>query len=287
MHRLILCLLALAHASAADALPLWQIDGDNNSVYLLGSVHLLRESDYPLPAGIDAAYGDADVLIMELDLDDLDPIAAQESVQRLGHIQDGRDLAGWLGEASYAQAAARAEQLNIPLHGLSIAEPWLAAITVEQMMLTRIGFDSNFGLESHLLRKAAEDGKEVLGLETLEEQLTFLDTLSLEAQRALLLETLDQAADIESMMDSLVGAWRRGDVAYLEEHTLSDLEQYPELYRALVLRRNQNWTNKIEALLDDEDDYLIIVGMLHLVGDDSVPTQLSSKGHAVRGAGDR
>lgn len=282
MLRLILCLLCFTAAAAADALPMWHVEGDNNNVYLLGSVHLLRESDYPLPDGIDAAYESADVLIMELDLDDMDPVAAQASVQKLGHIQDGRDLAGWLGAASYEQAAARANQLDIPLHRLTEAEPWLAAVTIEQMMLSRIGFDSSFGLESHLLRKAAQDSKEVLGLETLEQQLEFLDTLSIEAQRALLLETLEEAANIEAMMDSLVRAWRLGDIEFLEEHTLSDIARYPELYDALVVRRNRNWTEQIEALLDDGSDYLIIVGTLHLVGDDSVPAQLASKGHVVR-----
>ena len=276
------CLAVCASAASIGAeqrLPVWKVSGESNDVYLLGSVHLLREQDYPLPAGIDEAYADAEVLIMEIDMDDFDPAAAQALVSELGTIANGGSLAQLMGESLYEQARADAAALNIPLDALAVLEPWLAAITIEQLMLQRIGFNPDFGVEAHFVGRAAEDGKEILGLEELSEQLGFLDGLSIEAQRLLLLQTLDEASDLESMMGEMIAAWRRGDVRYLEENMLADMQQYPELYDAIVVSRNRNWTNQIADLLDDPQDYLIIVGALHLIGEDGVPAALDARGY--------
>jgi uncharacterized protein YbaP (TraB family) len=285
---LVTALLVAAGTSAADdwPLPLWQVDGDTNNVYLLGSVHLLRESDYPLSSAIYAAYDDAETLIMELDMDDLDPSRLQSLVTELGSIGDGGSLAELMGKSLYAEAEALAARANIPLNMLASVEPWLAAITVEQLMLQRIGFNPAFGVEAHFVGKAGRDGKAILGLEDIAEQLGFLDALSMSAQRDLLMQTLSEAVDIEPVMDGLVDAWRRGDTDYLEANMLEDMRAYPELYDAIVVDRNQRWTVRIGELLDDDEDYLVIVGTLHLVGDESVPALLEARGRKVRQLGE-
>ena len=215
-------LLALTAASADEGLlPLWQLSGEQNDVYLLGSVHLLREQDYPLPTPIESAYQDADVVFMELDLDDLDPTATQSLVDRLARIQDSRTLPEWLGAGVYERASAKAAQAGIDFGQFADVEPWFAAVSIEQLMLARLGFDTSLGVEAHMLRKAVSDGKEILGLETLEQQLGFLDGLSIEAQRSLLLQTLDEASQIDAVMDTLIRAWRSGDVDTLESETLT------------------------------------------------------------------
>jgi uncharacterized protein YbaP (TraB family) len=285
MLRLITATLLLAIPALAwsdgHPLPLWRLDGDQNQVYLLGSVHLLRERDHPIPSAIYAAYQDADTLIMELDLDDLDPAATQQLVSQLGTIQGGKTLADLMGRQSYAEAERIASDIAIPLQMFATSEPWLVAITIEQLVLSRLGFDQNLGIESHLVARAGSDKKEVLGLEAFAQQLGFLDSLSMDSQRSLLLETLREATEIEPMMDGLIAAWRRGDLEFLESNMLSDMQDYPEIYQALVVARNRDWTGQIEALLDDSQDYLIVVGALHLVGDDSVPAMLRKKGKTV------
>jgi uncharacterized protein YbaP (TraB family) len=129
-----------------------------------------------------------------------------------------------------------------------------------------------------LLRKAASDGKEILGFETVEQQLGYLDGLSLEAQRELLMQTLTESAAIREIMDDLILAWRSGDIDYLEQALLDDVSGYPELYDAIVADRNRLWVDTIDELLDDGQDYLVIVGALHLVGEDGVPRLLEQRG---------
>jgi uncharacterized protein YbaP (TraB family) len=261
-------------------LPMWQIDGETNRIYLLGSVHLLREQDHPIPDAIYTAYDEVDLLVMELDMDDIDPIATQTMINDLGMIKGGESLSDLMGADLYGEAEQIAEQINIPLAMLTKTEPWLAAINIEQLILMRIGFNPMYGIESHLTSKATADSKEILGLESIDQQLGFLDGMSLEAQRTLLMQTLGESLELEDIMDELITAWRNGDIDYLEKSMLVEMQEYPELYEALVVSRNENWAGRIEEMLRDDQDYLIVVGALHLIGDDGLPSLLLSRGYS-------
>ena len=276
--------LVLAGTSRADdghLLPLWQVDGEQNRIFLLGSIHLLREQDHPIPDAIYSAYEEAETLYMELDMDDMDPFEGQALTNELGLIKDGRTLRDLMGPDLFAQAATLAESAQIPLGLLEKSEPWLAAMNVEIMLLMRIGFNPVFGIENQFMERAKADGKEILGFETMRQQLEFLDGLSEEAQREMLMQALSESGEMQDMMDGMIEAWRTGDTDFMEENLLADMENYPELNRIIVVDRNIAWTDAIEALLDDPVDYLIIVGALHLIGDNGVPSLLESRGHSV------
>ena len=264
--------------SAGHPVTMWMAEGAANRVYLLGSVHLLRAQDHPLPQVIDDVYDDAETLYMELDMDDLDPLMMQATINRLGMLDEQTSLRDVMGDDLYAEAEARAAELDLPLEMLERTEPWLAAITVEQLALSRIGFNPSYGVEMHLLKKASGDGKEILGLESVEQQLGYLDGLSLDAQRDLLIQTLTESAAIEELMEDLILAWRSGDIDYLERTLLEDVSGYPELYDTIVASRNRLWVDTIDALLAQREDYLVVVGALHLVGEDGVPQLLERRG---------
>lgn len=261
---------------------LWQVDGRHNRVYLLGSIHLLRERDHPLPGVLYEAYDDAEVLFMELDFDDVDPVADQALIRELGMLANGRRLADILGPALFAKASRLAEEAAVPLGLLEYAEPWFAAVNVEMMLLMRAGFSQDQGIEAHFAARAAIDQKEIFGFETTAEQLGFLDSLSIEAQKDMFIQSLVEGISIGEVMDSLVEAWHRGDTQFLEENLLADMQEMPELNQVIVVDRNIAWTNRIEDMLDDGDDYLVIVGALHLVGNSGVPALLQQRGYAVR-----
>jgi uncharacterized protein YbaP (TraB family) len=275
--------------SAGHPVTMWMAEGTSNRVYLLGSVHLLRAQDHPLPQVIDDVYNDAETLYMELDMDDIDPLLMQATINQLGMLDEGTSLQDVMGDDLYAEARAMAAELEIPLEMLERTEPWLAAITIEQLALARIGFNPSYGVEMHLLKKAASDGKKILGFESVEQQLAYLDGLSPEAQRALLMQTLTESATIREVMDDLILAWRSGDIDYLEQTLLDDVSGYPELYDTIVANRNRLWVDTIDELLEQGEDYLVIVGALHLVGEDGLPQLLQQRGvrimqmHELRG----
>jgi hypothetical protein len=274
--------LLIARPALPDNLPMWEIAGAHNTIRLLGSIHFLRPGRDSLPPALVAAVDDADVVLMELDLDDLDQAGAQVSLQTLGIDPGGRTLEALLGERDYRLAATKANALGIDLALLQAFEPWLAAITVSQIELQKLGFDSESGVERQVLQLAARDRKEVRGLETLQEQLAAMDALPPATQRAFLLQTLDEAADMREQIDDIVEAWKTGDVRTMESEFLDDVRKQPDLYRRIVVDRNRAWARKIGALTRERTDYLVVVGTLHLVGPDSLVRMLDKAGHTSR-----
>jgi uncharacterized protein YbaP (TraB family) len=283
-----LCALALcAQVNGAAAgtqehpVTLWRIAGETNSIYLLGSIHLLREQDHPLPGVIDTAYDDADVIVMEIDMDDADPVYTQAAFNRAGVRQDETTLRDLMGEEAFGAASEAAAAINIPLDLLAKSEPWLAAITVELMLLYRIGFDPALGVEMTMTQRAAADGKPIEGLETIDEQLAFLDGLPLDAQREMLLQVLSEGAAMSESIDDLIEAWHHGDTATLEDALLDSTAGLDALNEVLVNSRNRRWVETISTWLEDERDYLIVVGALHLVGEQGVPALLEKRGFGI------
>lgn len=271
-----------SHARADDEpAMLWVAQGNQNSVYLLGSIHLLRPEDHPLPSAIQLVYDDADILVMELDMDDLSYVDVMVAFRELGVLEDETRLADLLGAELYAQATAAAAATEIPLELLAQSEPWLAAMTVQELLAMRVGFSGELGVEQYLTKMALADGKPILGLETISEQLGFLDGLPMRAQSEWLVHSLVDGLRIEMLVDQLVTAWRNGDIAYLERELLHEAKMSPELHDALLVQRNQNWIDRIVDYLDDDEDYLIVVGAAHLVGDDGVVKLLTDREVAV------
>ena len=280
LAALFLSLVSLVAHGGDEPAMIWVAEGASNHVYMLGSIHVLREKDHPLPAIVDIVYDDAEHLIMELDMDDLDPAAMLQNLMSYGVLKDGTTLKDLMGPEMYMQAEAAAAEIDIPIELLDQSEPWLAAVTVQEMILMRIGFKAEYGIEMYLTAKSIADGKPISGLESVEEQLGFLDGLSIETQSRWLLQSIVEGRRLGTLIDELVAAWRKGDVAYLEKELLHEMDDYQELNQAILVDRNKRWVTPIMDLLQDSDDYLVIVGAAHLVGKDGVPDLLSQ--HGVR-----
>lgn len=281
LAALFLLLYALVARGGEPAM-IWIAEGDTNRVYLLGSIHVLRETDHPLPDAVEVVYDDAERLVMEIDMDDIDPLAALRVLMSHGILEGDTTLQDIMGPETYAQAKASAAEINIPMELLDKTKPWLAAITVQEMIMMRVGFKAEHGIEMYLTSKATADGKPITGLETVEQQLGFLDSLPTETQISWLLQSIAEAQNLETLVDEMVVAWRSGDVKFLEEKLLFEMDAYPELRDAILFDRNKSWVEPIMALLDDSDDYLVVVGVAHLVGDNGVPDLLSKHGVRIK-----
>jgi uncharacterized protein YbaP (TraB family) len=278
--RALFLLLVLSHTAFAGKLPIWEIEGNSNRILLMGSVHFLRPADYPLPEGMRAAYEQADQLYMEIDMDALDPMQAQVLLTTMGTGR--RPLNEAMGAANYEEATRRADKLGVPLILFDQFEPWFAALSITQLRMMQLGFDPSWGIETRLTAQATTDGKTISGLETLEEQLGFMDRLDEETQQQFLLQSLEDAATLEEQVDSIVAAWRSGDTTTLEELMLEGFRSAPGLEDAMLVQRNRNWVRPIMQLQNQPDNYLVIVGAMHLIGRKSVVAMLENEGVKVR-----
>ncbi|MEO8224946.1 MAG: TraB/GumN family protein [Gammaproteobacteria bacterium] len=261
---------------------MWELTGTSNRIMVLGSIHLLRASDYPLAPAITAAFDDADVVLMEIDMDDLDPVASAQTVAALARDPKGRKLPELLGPSAWRAASGEARELGLDLTPMMPFEPWYAAVVLTQLRLAQLGFDPSLGVEAKMAAEAKRRGKEIRGLETLDSQLGALDTLSPKAQRDFLQSTLDEAGEVGDLADEMIAAWKAGDVRALDKDLLDGVRDQPEVYRALIVQRNKNFAHAIGGLVHDSKNYLIVVGALHLVGSDSVLGMLARDGIASR-----
>jgi uncharacterized protein YbaP (TraB family) len=274
------CLLALCGVVRADggAHALWEIHGKHNTVYLLGSIHVLRPSDYPLAPELLDAYAHAQSVVMEVNLQDLDPQSMQTELLASAMLRDGKTLPGILGKQRYDKATALAHDVGVDLSQFDQFAPWFAAEAVSQLQLMQLGFQPQSGVEMYFLQRANGDAKSVAGLETVHDQIALFEALSMDAQSEYLLSSLEEAHDLPKEVDSMVKAWNRGDTQWFEQQMKSEFGRDPTLYQSVLVARNRKWVPKIEALLNGDKNYLVIVGTGHLVGTGSVIDLLKKDG---------
>ena len=287
--RRLLCaaLLATLVASSAAARPaaerhaLWEIHGAKNTVYLLGSIHLLQPQDSSLPAEMLDAYRNADALLMELDPDDLDAGVAAPDVVQLMVLPAGQTLDGVIGARLYSLVQRHAAAIGLGRDGLKYAQPWYAANVIDLSYLIKSGFDPAAGVERQFARLAGRDSKPIYALETAGQQLGYFAAMPLGQQRDLLRDTLRDLPSSLRDASATVRAWKRGDVGALERDLRRSSRQSPDLQPMLVDERNRKWLPQILDLLDDERNYLVVVGALHIVGREGLLKLLKEHGYSA------
>jgi uncharacterized protein YbaP (TraB family) len=274
---------ALASAALADAghHSFWSIKGAHNTVYVLGSVHVLKPGESDLPPESLRAYTSAKALVMELDLNNVtvDSMLGSNLAEEM--LPEGQSLAAVLGSEAYAKFLAHLEPLGVEPDFFNQFQPWFAAIILEQLELAKLGFESGSGVDEQFAQRAQADHKPIIALETMDQQLGIFAHLSLQEQRRFLLYTLDDADDTSNSTDAVITAWRHGDTQALEHLLSESYAQYPELFRMLTTDRNQAWLPTLNGLLRENQDYLVIVGALHLVGKNGLIDLLTQEGFAV------
>ncbi len=266
-RRWLLALGLLCSVTANAGSPVWAIHGDHNTVYLAGSVHLLKANDSRLPSAFDHAYASSKALVMELAIDKVDPMQMAGWMMEHGMLKDGTSLRSVIGDERYRHVSAEAERLGVPMEAADMLEPWALGLQLLEMQYLQLGFDPQQGVEQQLQHRAQADGKPISGLETMDEQLGLLQGMSYPDQARFLDMIVTEMHEVETETQSVVSAWRAGDAAKLAALLSDEYKSFPALYRLLVTDRNKRWVPQIEQLLHGNQDYFVVVGALHLVGD--------------------
>lgn len=267
-------------AQDADALPLWEVRGGEQPVYLLGSIHLMRPEIYPLAPALYEAFDASAVVAFELDLAEM--VEQAPLMMQRGALPEGRTLRDELPADVFAEFERRVESLGVPMTMFEGMKPWMAALTVSSLVLHQAGFQAETGLDMHFHRRAQEADMRIIGLETMEDQLNVFDELDAGAQAAFMRQTLDDLEGSAAQLDEATGMWQRGDAQGLADLFLESMRDQPVLMERLVYQRNRDWIPGIEALLRGDEPAIVIVGMGHLVGDGSVVQLLRERGYEVR-----
>jgi len=281
---LVVLLLSCFTAGAADEGGkhfLWRVNKGDATIYLAGSVHVLRPSDYPLPDALESAFKSCDGLVEEIDLTHFDPDAAQLEMMRLGAYPSGHSLKTDLPPDIYQRISELARQQKVDMAMLEPMKPWLASIVLLDNQLVAKGYDPTSGVDIHFADEAEAVHKPVIGLEKASFQLGLLAQLPDKAQQAMLLQSLDQASNVHDDMEDMMTAWHRGDTTEMEKELKQEFVPYPDIYKTVLVQRNQNWIPQLEKLAASGKQYFVVVGALHLVGPDGVLASLEKDGYKI------
>ena len=262
----------------------WSVDGgqDKGKVFLLGSFHLLPKSYNWYEGKISEAFESSDELVMEVDMTPEATAEVQTMILKSGFFKDEDNLRNHLDEAHYGkmlQYAKNSLRLEEPM--AKKMKPWMMAISLSVVAIMSTGMDPNSGVDKVLQGKAQNIDLPIAGLETVKTQMQALMDHPLDVQVSMLNETLDQLDDINQVMEVSLKAWRTGDEQMIKERMVNDLKNYPGLYDALLVKRNNSWMADIEKYINSGKNIFIVVGAAHLVGSDGIVKMLKDQGYAV------
>jgi uncharacterized protein YbaP (TraB family) len=280
-RALAVAVLGLAAAAAQARPALWEVEGRANRVFLFGSVHVLPQGGFAIEGPLADAFSEAETVCLEVDTSRIPESEITALTLARAIDPEGRTLFDLLG-ADADRARTMAAMAGVELAPFAQFEPWFVGLTVALVALQQHGYDIEHGVEKLIEQAADRDGKRRCGLETLDEQLGFLDGLEPGMQHEILLQTLAEAGDIEAEMQAMLAAWQDGDVDVLARQLEEDFRDYPGLDERLIYGRNARWAEQLEAMLDGDDDVLLVVGALHLVGPRGLPALLARRGFEVR-----
>jgi uncharacterized protein YbaP (TraB family) len=261
-----------------------RVDNSNgkNTIYLGGTVHVLTADDYPLPVEFDRAYALTDVLVLETDMAKLDSPEFQQSMLSELSYPKGQDVTQHLSPDTYKQLAAFCESRGIGMQVVNNFKPSMISLMLTMVELQRLNF-TGVGVDKYYNDKAIVDGKALGKLETVEQQLAFIAGLGKGKEDELIRYSLEDIKTLPTFMTEMKTAWRDGDPQALVDLAITPLiADFPDIYQSLLVQRNNNWLPQIEAMFNNQQTELVLVGTLHLVGKDGLLQQLQAAGYTVK-----
>lgn len=280
----VLCLLAAALLSvtAEARTSLWQVSKGAQTLYLGGTIHVLSKSDLPLPASFQKAFDNTDVLVLETDIKELmNPDNSLRMLTALTYA-DGRTLKDVVQPATYQAVVDYAQAESVPVNVFERMTPAGVALTVLSIELAKAGIQQE-GVDKIFHNQAVLDGRPVLGLESVDQHLSYVTGMGQGAEDDFILQTLEDARKTHESLRKIINAWRIGDQPALEAEVIDNMPQdYPQLYARLLVERNNNWMPQIIQMLDTPEQELVLVGAAHLVGLDGLLAQLLEKGYQIK-----
>jgi hypothetical protein len=277
--------LVITAAHARDDRGLfWKVQGENSTVYLLGSIHYADESFYPLRKEIEEAFYRSDHLVVEINIDAAKAKRYRHLIKEKGSYQGETTIRDEITRQTYRKLESVLRRLDVPMEMVNKQKPGILVLTLTSIQVMRMGLMPEMGIDAYLLRNASRTGKDIIELETVDEQIEIF--LNISDGDLLLREALFSLDEADMQMMDMIFCWKSGDEACIEsilfEDALTDYPSFVSIYDILFFRRNEDMANDIKTFLDGKGTYFVVVGAGHLVGDKGIPDLLRNAGYQVR-----
>lgn len=265
---------------------LWRVEDGDTTVYLQGTVHLGTEDFYPFHDLIEEAYESADIVVPEVDVTDVDLFSSLGATAMHGVYFDGTTIKDHISEEIYEKLEEVLETYGMPVDIVGFFKPWMLSMTLNQLVAQELGF--MHGVDMYFLERAKEDGKEIIELESVDDQYDVLAGRSPEFQEQQLEETLDSMDDFENVMMEVFALYLDGNsdallqLLFPPDDAEVD-EEYEEYMKDLNDRRNVTMAEKIKEFLEEDSDktYFVFVGAAHLIKEPHIISILEEEGYTI------
>jgi hypothetical protein len=284
-----LALIALGLCAGAQngSTPLlFEVKSQSNTIYLFGTIHVGARALYPLSPQSEAAFARSSVLALEADPTDQDALLAAMSA---GVYAPPDSLREHISPQLYARLETTLPAVGLPIEYARNMKPFLLAMTLAMLEVQRQGYDPALGLDVHFARRAKEQDKRIVELESMSEQIALFGGLPADLQEGLLGIALDGVVSgtLAKELETLVAGWAAGDEAAIQLSVERELDGLPAahaqlLYERVYHARNRTMADKIAGFLAGSEIHFVAVGAGHLTGETGLPALLRAKGYAVR-----
>ena len=261
---------------------LWKFEANGGRIYLLGSIHVLNESVYPLPEVMEKAFRESDALVVELD-----PMEGGAEVQQAllaeALYMDGTTLADHIKPADLTAFKQGLKEFALDFSEFQSFKPWFVSLLVTLAVVQQMGFDPAYGIDMHFLEQAKQNGKPIIALETIETQVKALSSLSDVDQGLLLRYTVKDLGLLKETFSQMIQLWRSGDAEGLHALFSEPSKEWPEfkkIEKVVIDDRNTDMAAKIEGLLRGGKRCFVVIGSAHLTGEKGIVALLRKRGYA-------
>ncbi|MDR2358607.1 MAG: TraB/GumN family protein [Prevotellaceae bacterium] len=259
----------------------WEISKNGKTLYLGGSVHILRSEDFPLPKEFDVAFEKAPLIVFEADIDQLSTQEITQTIIAESMLPGDQTLQSLLDTNTYAQLKALCEKFSLPIEKLQKIKPVMLLNTLLVQQLQQLGLTSQ-GVDAYYLAQAKKAGKETGFLETADQQIAMLTGMGAGYENEYVQYSLEDFNEMEKEISILIASWKKGVFDELLPDMLRGKEKFPTAYNALFTERNNDWLPKIENYLLSGKVTFAIVGLAHLHGSDGLLELLKNKGYEIK-----
>lgn len=259
----------------------WKITKGDQTLYLGGTIHVLRASDFPLPVEFEQAYARSDTLVFETDLHGTQDAAFAAALADKMFLPSGKTLADILKPSTHAALKRYLSSQGHDIRTFESLQPWMVMLTLTQFKLSRLGIDQN-GVDAYYSRKALQEKKTQRHLETPEEQIALITRIGQGEEDAMILQTLHEMEMIPEMIHWLVSDWREGKTDRIQKELVETMkEESPRMYREILKNRNDAWMPKLMGLMREGKRGLVLVGAMHLPGEEGLLKSFARNGYKV------
>ncbi|WP_338393024.1 TraB/GumN family protein [Fulvitalea axinellae] len=281
MKKAILCLASLLMlVTTGYSQSVWKVEKGGKVMYLGGTIHMLREQDFPLPDVYDKTLEKSDVIAFEADLDKAKTPDFAQMVMAKCQYSDGRTLRSVLEEDTYTALEAKVESYKLPMEHLTRMKPSMVMIMMMAMEMKKVGIGSK-GVDAVYHEKAKDRKLPIKYLETMEEQMDLISKMGEGDEDEFVKYSLEDMKNMSGDLVTMLDEWKAGKPEYFTEKVKEMKSDYPEIYKDLLTDRNNKWLPQLENMMQDEPAEFVLVGVMHMYGNDGLIHQLERKGYKV------